>query len=54
MLLRLAEFISSNEESSFKSSKGNIILSKNVNILRVCKNITIWNFSYCKVFPGTK
>ena len=39
MLLRLAESVSSNE-SSFKSSKGNMIVSKNLNILRVCKNIT--------------
>ena len=38
MLLRLAESISSSE-SSFKSSKGNMIVSKNLNILRVCKNI---------------
>ena len=38
MLLILAEFISS-KESSLKSSKGNIIISKNVNILRVCENI---------------
>ena len=30
------------------------IKSKNVNVLRVCKNITSLNFSYSKVYPGTK
>ena len=30
------------------------IISKNVNVLRVCKNITSLNFSYSKVYPGTK
>ena len=39
ILLRLSEFISNNQ-SSFKSCRGNIIISKNVNILRLCENIT--------------
>ena len=51
MLLRLAEFISYNE-FSFKSYEGNIII--NVNILRVCQNITRQNFSYSKGFQGAK
>ena len=46
----MAEFISS-YESPFKSSKGNIIISKNVNIFVSAK---IFPFSDSKAFRGTK